>query len=217
MAAKLLIVAAVDAERDALAGALGAGRERAIGPFRALHGDGVTLIAGGVGPAAAATATATALALAPGGYRLVVSAGLGGGFRGRAAVGELVEATAIVAGDLGAESPTGFLSVAELGFGDSVIAAAPLGIPGARCGPVLTLSTVTGSAERADQLAQRGAFAEAMEGFGVASAAARFGLPAGELRAISNEVGPRQRDGWDIPGALSALARAAAALSEVTT
>jgi futalosine hydrolase len=55
--------------------------------------------------------------------------------------------------------------------------------------------------------------AEAMEGFGVATATARVGLPFAEIRAISNPVGPRDRAGWRIPEALAALERAAAALA----
>lgn len=213
----LLVVTAVNAERDAVAGGLGAGEPGVLGPYEALFGPGVTVMAGGVGPAASAAATATALSLAPGGYALVVSAGIAGGFAGRAAVGEVVEATRIVAADLGAESPDGFLTLDALGFGSGEVVAAPLGIRGARRGPVLTVSTVTGSEARAAELAGRGGYAEAMEGFGVAEAASRHGVPVAELRAISNQVGLRAAAAWDIPGALGALGRAARELSGVLT
>jgi futalosine hydrolase len=205
----LLIVTAVNAERDALARGLDAVERVAVGPYEGLRGGGATIMAGGVGPAAAAAATATALSLSPGGYALAVSAGIGGGFAGRAAMGELVEATLIVAADLGAESPDGFLTLETLGFGSGEVVAAPLGIRGARRGPVLTVSTVTGTAERAAELAARGGYAEAMEGFGVAEAASRHGVPVAELRAISNPVGPRGTVTWDIGGALAALGGAA--------
>jgi futalosine hydrolase len=217
----LLVVTAVPVERAAVAGAIGADELIRIGPYEALHGSAggpeVTVLAGGVGPAAAAAATATALCLAPTpmGYALVVSAGIGGGFRGRAALGEVVEATTIVAADLGVGLPTGFRPIADFGFGIVEVAAEPLGIAGARRGPVLTVSTVTGTAERAAELAGRGGYGEAMEGFGVAEVAARYGLPVGEMRAISNQVGDRDRAGWDIPGALAALAVAARTLPEV--
>lgn len=205
---QLLIVTAVAAERDAVAAALGIDRQADIGPYEALVGEAISVVAGGVGPAAAAAATATALTLDPD-IALVVSAGIGGGFAGRASVGEIVEASVIVAADLGAEGPDGFLSIDELGFGSGEIPAAPLGIAGAHRGPVFTVSTVTGSDRRAAQLATRGGYAEAMEGFGVAQAALRRGVRVGEFRAISNEVGTRDRRRWDIPGALSALAVAA--------
>jgi futalosine hydrolase len=212
----LLVVTAVAAERDALAGSVGAAETARIGPYEVLIGSGLTLLAAGVGPAAAAAATATALALAlddP--YSLAVSAGIGGGFAGRAEVGELVEASLIVAADLGADSPRGFLSVAQLGFGSGEVDAAPLGIKGARRGPVFTVSTVTGSEQGASSLAARGGVAEAMEGFGVAEAARQFGIAVGEVRAISNVVGIRHRESWDIPGALAALATAGPQLARL--
>jgi futalosine hydrolase len=217
----LLVVTAVAAERDAVARAIGADQRLRIGPYEALQGSArgreVTVLAGGVGPAAAAAATATVLCLAamPATYALVVSAGIGGGFHGRAAVGEVVEATTIVAADLGVALPTGFRPITDFGFGIVEVAAVPLAVAGARRGPVLTVSTVTGTPERAAELAGRGGYGEAMEGFGVAEVAAGYGVPVGELRAISNEVGDRDRAGWDIPGALAALAVAARALPEV--
>jgi futalosine hydrolase len=208
------VVTAVPVELEALAGPVAAVRIASIGPYDAYRGGGLTLISSGVGPAAAAAAAATALALAvedP--YALVVSAGIGGGFSGRAEIGQLVEATFVVAADLGAQSPEGFLSVDELGFGSGEIEAAELGLSGAQRGPIFTVSTVTGTEERAAELAARGAAAEAMEGFGVAEAARHFGIPVAEVRAISNVVGIRDRASWDILGALSALADAARGLA----
>ncbi|MER7848801.1 futalosine hydrolase [Kitasatospora sp. NPDC096077] len=195
-------------------------------PGGVLHrcaGAPVDVLAAGVGPAAAAAATATALAARP--YGLVASAGIAGGFAPHAPVGATVLASAIVAADLGAETPEGFADVTELGFGTARHTPAPavvawtaraLAARGVEAvtGPVLTVSTVTGSAERAAALAARhpGAAAEAMEGFGVAEAAARFGVPAFELRTVSNPVGPRDRSAWRIGEALAALESAFAAL-----
>ncbi|WP_327355296.1 futalosine hydrolase [Streptomyces sp. NBC_01304] len=199
---RILVVTAVPAEADAVrAGA-----------------SGLDVLAAGVGPAAAAVATATALAKAPNDrrYDLVISAGIGGGFQPAAPVGSLVVADRIVAADLGAETAEGFVPVTDLGFGSiahdppadlvrRLVAAA-----GGAAGTVLTVSTVTGTAERAAELAARhpGALAEAMEGFGVAEAAAAHGLPVLEVRAISNPVGPRDRAAWRIGDALAALTEA---------
>ncbi|MFA7768355.1 futalosine hydrolase [Streptomyces sp. NRRL S-448] len=179
---------------------------------RDLPGIAFDVLVGGVGPAAAPAGTATALAL--GDYSLVVSAGIGGGFAPAAPLGSLVVADAIVAADLGAETPDGFLDVTELGFGHSVhlppaeLAARAAEATGALLAPVLTVSTVTGTAARAAALAARHpmAGAEAMEGFGVAEAAAAYGLPVLEIRAVSNAVGPRDRAAWRIGDALAALA-----------
>jgi nucleoside phosphorylase len=49
---------------------------------------------------------------------------------------------------------------------------------------------------------------EAMEGFGVLRAAARAGVPALEVRAVSNAVGEQDRARWRIAEALAALAAA---------
>ncbi|MGD6744119.1 futalosine hydrolase [Streptomyces sp. BH106] len=211
--ARVLIATAVPAERDAVAGAL--------------H-DHPTLdvVAVGVGPAAAAAGTATALTkaeLAGSPYSLVVSAGIGGGFT--AAPGAVLVADAITVADLGAETAEGFVPVTELGFG-TVTHTPPESLvrdlasaASATVGTVLTVSTVTGTADRAALLAQRhpGAVAEAMEGFGVAEAAAAHGVPVAEIRAVSNAVGPRDRDAWRIGDALAALASAFGKTAPVLT
>ncbi|GAA2140142.1 futalosine hydrolase [Kitasatospora kazusensis] len=180
------------------------------------HPGGVPLdvLVGGVGPAAVAAATANVLARHR--YALVVSAGIAGGFAPHAPIGSLVVAEEIVAADLGAQTPDGFEDVARLGFGTVRHTPAPgavaLAARALDCatGTVLTVSTVTGSAERAAELAARHprAVAEAMEGFGVAEAAALNGLPVFEIRAVSNAVGPRDRAAWRIGEALGALERA---------
>jgi futalosine hydrolase len=196
------VATAVPVERDAVA--------------QAFTGDGHLVIAAGVGPALAAASTATALttaALRGTPYDLVVSAGIAGGFQPEAPVGSLVVADEITAADLGAETPEGFVPVTALGFGTVThrppeplvrdLAAAT----GARPGAVLTVSTVTGTAERAAALRARhpSALAEAMEGFGVAEAAAAHRVPVLEIRAVSNPVGPRDRAAWRIGDALAAL------------
>ncbi|QPP08205.1 futalosine hydrolase [Streptomyces bathyalis] len=211
---RILIVTAVTAERDAVL----AGLERGDGA------DGVEVLAAGVGPAAAAAATATALTSAASRevpFCLVVSAGIAGGFG--QPLGGAVVATSIVAADLGADTPDGFASVADLGFGNAehrpppALVRAVAQAADAAQGPVLTVSTVTGTDARARELATRhpGAVAEAMEGFGVAEAAAAHGVPALELRTVSNAVGPRDRAAWRIPEALAALGTGCAAMLPV--
>jgi futalosine hydrolase len=200
---KVLIVTAVEAERNAV--------------LRGLQGtEGFNVVAAGVGPAAAAACTAKCLASAH--YGIVVSAGIGGGFAGKAEVGSIAAATEIIAADLGVETAEGYRSVEELGFGSIrvpvdadlvgrvVESAAAAGLP-VVAGPVLTVTTATGTARTALELAARvpGAAAEAMEGYGVAVAAREQGVPVLELRAISNMVGPRDRAAWRIDEALKAL------------
>ncbi|MEU3960036.1 futalosine hydrolase [Streptomyces buecherae] len=137
------------------------------------------------------------------------------------ALAAVVVADAIVAADLGAETPDGFAAVTDLGFGTirhlppaHLVRAAAEATGGVR-GSVLTVSTVTGSAERAAELMARhpGAVAEAMEGFGVAEAATAYGVPVLEIRTVSNAVGPRDRAAWRIDAALAALTGAFDALA----
>ncbi|WP_069870584.1 futalosine hydrolase [Streptomyces malaysiensis] len=204
----------------------------------------------GPAAAAAGTAAAlTAAAVARTPYDLAVSAGIGGGFTatppttaaptspapttprpgsttprpGSATprLGSVVVADAIVAADLGAETPDGFAAVTDLGFGTvehlppAPLVAAVAEATDAVRGTVLTVSTVTGSAERAAELLRRHphAVAEAMEGFGVAEAAAAQAVPALEVRTVSNAVGPRDRAAWRIGEAMAALTSAFATIA----
>jgi futalosine hydrolase len=60
------------------------------------------------------------------------------------------------------------------------------------------------------------AVAEAMEGFGVAQAAAQAGVAFAEIRTIANVAGPRDRAAWRIGPALSALTEIGAELDAIT-
>ncbi|MEV6248707.1 futalosine hydrolase [Streptomyces sp. NPDC051742] len=239
---RILIVTAVAAEADSVSTGLGLGGQELVplpgGFVLRRHPDGaapagrVDVLVGGVGPAAVAAATGTALAYAsltePGAgtpYDLIVSAGIAGGFVPLAPLGSVVVSASVVAADLGAQTADGYLTVEELGFGRSahhvpealtgrIAAALAAGGRAHTVGPVLTVSTVTGTAARAAELAARhpGAAAEAMEGFGVAEAAAAYGIPVVEIRAVSNAVGPRDRAAWRIGEALESLGQAFALL-----
>jgi futalosine hydrolase len=209
----ILVVTAVPAEADAVTAGLTT--------------EGVTVRPVGAGPAAAAAGAARLIALAEAEgrpYAAVISAGIAGGFPGRAEVGATVIGVRSIAADLGAESPGGFLSIDDLGFGTATEPADPAlckalaaALPHAVPGDILTLTTVTGTAATAARLAEAhpAAVAEAMEGHGVATAAHGAGLPFAELRTISNPIGPRDRDAWRFAAALEALTRAAAALRTV--
>jgi futalosine hydrolase len=202
----LLVATAVDAERDAILAAVDSAR--------------VEVIVAGVGPAGAAAATSARLAR--GDVRAVLCAGVGGGFA-PLTPGDVAVAATIAFADLGADSASGFLGVADLGFDGGEYPVSPqravelADATGGHLGTVLTVATVTGTAQRAEQLLRRypDAVAEAMEGAGVAAAAHLHGVPFAEIRAISNTVGPRDRAAWEIPRALQALGAAVAASAAV--
>jgi futalosine hydrolase len=199
----ILVVTAVEAERDAVLRGVPTGAK-------------VTVLAAGVGPAATAAGTAWYLARNPG-VTTVLSAGIGGGVLTHVRLGDLAVATRSIAADLGADSPDGFITLDELGFGATSLPTTDLAgrLPGAVRGAVATVSTATGTAGRAADLAARypDLVAEGMEGFGIATACALAGVAFGEVRAISNAIGPRDRAAWQIGPALAALAEVGAAVA----
>ena len=83
--------------------------------------------------------------------------------------------------------------------------AARTALPHAHVLPIATSARVEGGATCAD--------VEAMEGFGVLRAAAEAGVPALELRAVSNLFSSPRSD-WRIEAAIAALAEAVFALLE---
>lgn len=165
----------------------------------------------GVGPVEAAAATSRMLATSH--PHALINAGIGGGFRGRAAVGDAfaIETDHLEIGlEDGAPLPAlpgGAKFIAKVDSDSGLIEACRR--IGARIGSALTVTNVTISQQRAEELAERfEADVEAMEGFAVLRSAAVAGVPALELRGISNVVGPREQSGWNF----EAGARAVAAL-----
>lgn len=199
----VLIVTAVEAEREAI--------------LRGLQNTAnIDCIAAGVGSAAAAASVAKALSERT--VDFVISAGIGGGFHGQVGVGGLAVADTIIAADLGSESEEQFLSVEDTGIGfckynvneelkNRLVRSLRSVRPSFAVGPMITVNTTTGTAETADKLVERfpGVIAEGMEGFGVACAAKLYNIPCIEIRAISNDVGPRDRENWRIKEALDVL------------
>jgi futalosine hydrolase len=216
---RILVVTAVPAESAAVIGARrpAAGQLAGLAVQRCQTPAGLLdVVCGGVGAVPAALSTAQVLL--PGRYDLVIAAGIGGGL-GPAEPGSVVVADAVVHADLGVQTADGdFSPLSELGWGpvrfepDRDLAGELAGRAAAPLGTVLTVSTVTGTRARAAALlaAHPNALAEAMEGAGVCQAAERAGVRFAELRAISNRVGPRDRDSWQIEAALTALSRACA-------
>lgn len=77
-----------------------------------------------------------------------------------------------------------------------LLATARRALPDAHVLPIGTTGRVGGSVD---------CEVEAMEGFGVLRAAALAGIPALELRAVSNPVAEADRDRWRVDDALDAL------------
>lgn len=206
----ILIVTAVAAERVAIAD-------------RMPDAADVRVVEGGIGRTNAAACTTEQL-LTKGPFHAVISAGVAGslppiGDTPPPAIGTVLVATECVYAEEGLASPDGLVDVAAMGLslGDFTGNRVPVdqgllqqlraSFP---AGPIATVATCSGTDQAALRVARRtGAIAEAMEGAAVVHAARRLGVPAIELRAVSNRTGDRAEQRWDLSGALAALGSAA--------
>lgn len=173
----------------------------------------VSLVVTGVGSVNAAHAVTLAITRQrPDG---ILVCGVGGAYPGSGlGIGDVVCADVECYGDLGAASPTGFLDMKALGFpvipgAEPVYNDLPLQVfPLDRRVKCVTVNTCTGTEAAARALAARtGGAVENMEGAAVAHVAHLHGIPAGEVRGISNSVTDRDVSSWR-------LAEAAAAAQE---
>lgn len=167
----------------------------------------------GIGPVEAAARVAPALARNR--FDLVVNAGIAGAFEGVANVGDAV----VVAADhldLDLENgetlalPDG-LHVCDRAVSDANVVA-DLVAKGFRSVKGITVTRVTATDATAERLRAGGAEVESMEGFAVLRAAALGGVPAVQVRGISNIVGERSRSQWDFEAGAAGLARIMSAL-----
>jgi futalosine hydrolase len=119
-------------------------------------------------------------------------------------------------GDEGVETPAGFLTMEDLGFGGSV----PLSACehrskkiaerlGAHLAVGLTVSSCSGTDARSVERGRLGAAVESMEGASVAHVCGVHNVPWVQLRCVSNYTGDRTADAWRLDEALAKLAQAA--------
>ena len=160
------------------------------------------VIVTGVGPVNAAHATTVAiLANRP---SAIVVCGIGGAYPSSGlSVGDVVSADVEIYGDLGAQSPSGFLDMKALGF---PVVKAPTALfnelpmqifPTEVRGRFVTVSTCTGTEVTAMEFeARTGGAVENMEGAAVAHVANLHGVSVGEIRGISNVVTNRDIKSW---------------------
>ena len=178
----------------------------------------VEVLVTGVGPVEASAQVSRALAL--GHYDLVINAGIAGALPGFAQVGDGI---VVVDEMLELDLETGIaialpdgLSVhdqvaSDLSLTDRVV---ELGFAALRG---VTVARVTATEETAGRLASLGAQVESMEGFAVLRAAEIAGVPAIEVRGISNRAGDREKSGWNFAAGLVGLERIMIALLPLVT
>ena len=210
---RILVIVAVEAERAALGA-------------RCLAASEVRVVVAGIGRTNAAAATAEALAEARAAgapFAAVISTGIAGALPGsNLALGTVIVADACIYAEEGIALPEGQGDMRVLGFplgdfeGNRVPVDGALLLAFRALGPACEIATVaTCSGTDAAALSVRtrtGAMAEAMEGAAVVHAARRVGVPALEIRSISNTTGDRAMQRWDIAAAFAALQRVGDAL-----
>ena len=176
--------------------------------------DDAAVVCTGVGPVNAAHGVT--LAITRQRPDAILVCGVGGAYPGSGlTVGDVVCADVECYGDLGAQSPGGFLDMRALGF--PVIAGPPAiyndlpmqVFPIQRRVKFVTVSTCTGTEAVSQALeARTGGAVENMEGAAVAHVAALHGIPVGELRGISNLVTNRDITAWRLKDAALAVQEA---------
>jgi futalosine hydrolase len=150
--------------------------------------DGAAVLACGIGPVEAALATAQAIAVQP--PDAILHVGIAGA-RG-------IEPPQLVIGSeaLYEDAAGGPLVPARALPDPALVEAARRVLPEAQVLPIGTSARVGGTS---------GCSVEAMEGFAVLRAAELAGVPAVEVRAVSNDVDEQDRLRWRFDDALAAL------------
>jgi futalosine hydrolase len=175
---------------------------------------GIRIIETGVGSVNAAHAATLAIARAR--PDAIIVCGVGGAYTdGQLQIGDVVSASVEIYGDLGANSPSGFLDMNALGF-PVVSASPPLFnelpmqlFPAERRLPFVTVSTCTGTASAATEIQRRtGGAVENMEGAAIAHVAHLHRVLVGEIRGISNMVTDRDTSRWKLREASTAAQEA---------
>lgn len=178
----------------------------------------VEMLVTGIGPIEASASVSRALAQSP--YSLVINAGIAGAFEGAAEIGEgVVVAEEFM--ELGLESgaplslPDGARLVdhasSEFTLVDRLV---ERGFASKRG---LTVSRVTATDLTAKRLAAYGVEVESMEGFAVLRAAEIAGVPAVEVRGISNVVTDRARSRWNFAQGVRGLESVLTSLLSIVT
>ncbi|MGK6350494.1 futalosine hydrolase [Parapedobacter sp. DT-150] len=190
-----------------------AATQEEIRPFLRLpeqQRQGMDILITGVGMVA--TAFAIGQKLATDHYDLLLNVGIAGSFDRAIPLGEVVWIVQDTLAELGAEDGDQFLDSDTLGLADHTFHS-----PTAIAHPILgelrrcrgiTVNTVHGNQHRIDAVVNRlNPDTESMEGAAVCYAAHRSGIPAIQVRAISNYVERRHKASWKIPLAIENLNR----------
>ncbi|MFD0795653.1 futalosine hydrolase [Mucilaginibacter litoreus] len=167
------------------------------------------LIISGVGMVATAYTLGKELSINK--YDLAVNLGIAGSFDRTIPLGDIVEIIEDNLAELGAEDDENFLSISQLGFGESLFNATANIIdftqtPHVKKATAITVNTVHGNEASISKLQQRhNVGIESMEGAAFFYACREANVPCMQIRAISNYVEKRNRSNWQIGLAIKNL------------
>jgi len=237
--AKIAFLSAASAEVDAIANIFSCTfkPDPASYPPQMPLDDRLILVRCGVGKAASAAAAACLAQTCPSGT-LLISIGIAGAVRGRAAPLDCIVASRCAFADEGVHTSNEFTSISAMGFGSEVLTDGGINVAPAlsalllsvlspamtstRLGPISTVSTCSGTDDLAKRYAERTEnVAEAMEGAAIGQAVAEISMARGislhfaEVRIASNFVGDRASQAWQLREALICVGQAAQAIAQL--
>ena len=143
-------------------------------------------------------------------YKLVLNLGIAGAFDRSIDLGEIVNITEDTFAELGAEDKDNFLSIDELGFGQSRYSQADshhfLKLEMLRQVKGITVNTVHGNKDHIAKIIERlNPQTESMEGAAAFYACSQLEIPCLQVRTISNYVEERNKENWKIGLAIKNL------------
>ena len=141
---------------------------------------------------------------------MVINLGIAGSFDRDIEPGEVVEVTEDRFSELGAEDDQIFLTIDELGFGESVFKPmaklSDFGIVNITQASAITVNNVHGNEVNIKKIADRlNPQLESMEGAAFFYACKQAGVPCVQIRAVSNYIERRNRDSWQVGLAIKNL------------
>ncbi|MCZ4243061.1 futalosine hydrolase [Pedobacter punctiformis] len=139
-------------------------------------------------------------------YNLVLNLGIAGCFDRKIELGSLLNITQDTFSELGAENGDDFLTISDLGFGESTYpnkTRLKIDLPTATA---ITVNRVSGNEKSINAIANRlNPTIESMEGAAVFFACSCENIDCLQVRSISNYVEPRNKDNWKIGLAIKNL------------
>lgn len=141
-------------------------------------------------------------------YDLVINMGIAGSFNTAFKIGDVVQVGSDMFSELGVEDNGRFVPAHEMKLvsAEDMVFRTNSELGGLPKVDGITVNKVHGSVSTIEAVKRQfNPDIETMEGAAVAYVCQQFGVPWVQIRAISNQVEPRNRDAWNIPLAIENL------------